>query len=567
MTNRTRSLLNFALVLGIALLANILGNVAYTYFDLTEDKRFTLTDATRDLLDEVDDPVFVRVLLEGEFPAGFKRLQRSTREMLEDFRSENGYLEYEFVDPNDGDPEERNERIASMAKDGIVPTRLTVKGADGQEERLIYPYAIFNYRDRTVVVNLLENEGVGNRQEEELNNSINQLEYKFASAIKRISTGYRPNIAYLLGQGELAEPQRRDLTKSLQAFYNVGTFVLDSAAVIPPAVELLIIAKPRARFSELDKFKIDQYVMNGGKIIWMVDKLDVHLDSLQRNRGKFLPREYDLNIDDLLFRYGVRLNSDLVEDLQSSRIQLVVGNQGGRPQFDLFRWYYHPIVTPSNSSPITRGLDQVNVYFTGTIDTTVQTKTDLKKTVVLSSSPNSRVRFWPMELNFEVLRYEPEVDKFNKANVPIGVLLEGEFPSLFTNRVSDEMQQELAAAGQEFRTLSQPTKQLVIADGDFGKNPYNPQADQTLPLGFNRYENYLFDNKDFLLNAVEYMQSGGGFVDARGKEVKLRLLNTAKAQAEETKWQLVNVAVPIGFLLLFGLIFTLIRRRRYARTR
>ena len=561
--NKQRSLVNFLLILGIAVFVNLLSNAFYGYLDLTEDKRFTLTDATRDLLAEVDDPVLVRVLLGGKgYPAGFKRLQRSVQEMLNDFRGETGYIEYEFVDPNEGTPEERNERYRDLAQDGILPTSLRVESAEGKNEIRIYPHAIVSFRGRKMSVNLLDNEGVGG-QEQILNNSINQLEYKFASAIARLGEGYRPNIAYLQGHGELAEPQRRELTKALQQFYTVGTFNLDSATFVPPAVDLLIVAKPQNTFSDRDKFKIDQYVMNGGKVIWMIDKLDVHLDSLYRNRT-YLPREYDLQIDDLLFRYGVRMNSDLVEDLQASRIQLVVGNQGGRPQFDLFPWFYHPILTPVDGHPVTRGLDQMNAYFISSLDTTVQTKTPLEKTVLLSSSPNSRLKFWPMDLSFDIVRYEPQVDKFNKANIPVGVMLEGVFPSLYTNRVTDGMRATLEQIGQEFKSTSPPTKQLVIADGDFGKNPYNPESDATLPLGFNRYENYQFANKDFLLNAIEYMQADGGFVEARGKEVKLRLLNTAKASTEKTWWQTINVVVPLLFLFLFGGIYQFIRRRRFA---
>ena len=562
--NKQRSLLNFLLILGIAVFANVLANVFYGYFDLTEDKRFTLTEPTRELLRAVDDPVLVRVLLGGDdYPAGFKRLQRSVREMLDDLRGETGYIEYEFVDPAEGSVEEINERRRQLAQDGLEPTNLRVQGVDGTDEKLIYPYALLSYRGRKMTVNLLDNEGTGG-QEQVLNNSVNQLEYKFASAINRLGNGYRPNVAYLQGHGELAEPYRRELTKSLQQFYNVGTIVLDSVTYLTPEIEVLIVARPRAPFSDRDKFKLDQYVMRGGKIIWMLDKLDVSVDSLYRNRT-YVPREYPLEVDELLFRYGVRLNSDLVEDLQSSRIQLVVGNQGGRPQFDLFPWYYHPTLTPKEGHPVTKGLDLIDAYFVSTIDTTVTTRTPLKKSVLLASSPNSRVKFWPMELSFDMVRYDAQVEKFNQGNQIIGVMLEGEFPSLYTNRVSDGMRATLTEIGQEFRERSVPTKQLVIADGDFAKNPYNPESDATLPLGFNRFEQYQFDNKDFLLNAVEYMQSDGGFVEARGKEVKLRPLNTAKAQTEQTKWQLLNTVVPLAFLLLFGLGYQWVRRRRYAR--
>ena len=559
----SKLVINLLLLGGILILLNVLGSFFFGSADLTEDGRFTLTEASEVLLDTLPDVVYVQVLLEGDFDAGFERLQRATREMLDDMNSASGGLvEYEFLDPSAGTAEAINARRIELSKDGIQPIRLKTADIDGQAEQFIYPYAIFKYRGRQQTVNLIQSDLPG-MDENSINNSITLLEYKFASAIQRLAEGGKPIIAFLQGHGELSTLERADLTKELRKFYTVGTLKLDSLPAIPDRISTIIVAKPQTTFSERDKFKLDQYVMNGGKLMWLIDKLAVSTDSLRT--PNYTPREYQLGVDDLFFRsYGVRVNSGLVEDLQNSKIQLAVGQQGGRPQFESFPWFYHPVVAPYSEHPIVRSLDNVNLRYANTIDTTIRTKTAVQKTVLLASSNRSRERFYPMQLSFEILRYPPEVDKFNKAYLPIGVLLEGQFPSLYQNRVSQEMASNLARIDQAFKPVSDPgAAVLVVADGDIAKNPVNPETEATLPLGFNRYENYQFANKDFLLNALEYLQDGGGFLDARGKEIKLRLLDVGKAQTEKTKWQLLNVALPLVLLVVFGFLFNLWRKRRW----
>ena len=561
----SKLVLNLLLLGGILILLNVLGGFFFGTVDLTEDQRFTLTEATETLLDTLPDVVYVQVLLEGDFDAGFERLQRATREMLDDMNSVSGGLvEYEFMDPGVGTPEDINARRIELSKDNINPVRVKTADVDGTAEQFIYPYAIFNYRGRRQIVGLIESD-LGGLDENSINNSITLLEYKFASAIQRVAAGDQPIIAFLQGHGELDQLERRELTKELRKFYTVGTLRLDSIPAVPDRISTVIIAKPKTTFTEKDKFKLDQYVMNGGKLMWLIDKLAVNTDSLRT--PNYTPREYVHNVDDLFFRsYGIRINSGLVEDLQNSKIQLAVGQQGGRPQFESFPWFYHPVVAPYSEHPIVRSLDNVNLRYANTIDTTIRTKTDVQKTVLLASSNRSRERFYPMQLSFEILRYAPEVDKFNKQYLPIGVLLEGQFPSLYQNRVSEEMRNTQARIGKPFKPVSDPgAAVLVVADGDIAKNPVNPETGATLPLGFNRYENYQFANKDFLLNALEYLQTGGGFLDARGKEIKLRLLDVGKATQEKTKWQLINVALPLALLAIFGGLFNFWRQRRWAR--
>ncbi|MEK7253346.1 MAG: gliding motility-associated ABC transporter substrate-binding protein GldG [Bacteroidota bacterium] len=558
---RTQSLLSLALVLGIALFANILGNAFFTHVDLTEEKRFTLTEPTRELVRNLDDVVYIEVMLEGEFPAGFKRLQRSVKELLDEFRSLSGYVEYDFRDPNEGTAEQVAARREELAKDGIAPTNLTIKDTEGREEKLIYPYAKVNYKGRLAVVDLLEEQGAGANPEEKLNTSISHLEYNFANALHKLQIGAKEIMAFTVGHGELNELERKDLVRNLRSYYEVGTFHLDSASQIPPEVKVLVVAKPRAPFSDRDKFLIDQYVMNGGRVLWLIDRLGVGLDSLRRT-GTYVPLDLPLELDDILFKYGARINPDMVLDLQCSRIPMVIDPTGSQ---ELFQWFYSPIVFPKIDHPMVKSLDGINFDFCSSVDT-IKTKTEVKKTIILTSSEHSRLQPNVTRLNFEILRYEPDPSKFDKPNIPVAVLLEGEFPSLFEDRVTEAMEATLRQLNQTFKAVSVPTRMLVVSDGDIAKNfVVGGEQGQVMPLGFNRFERYQFANKDFLLNAVEYLRDESGIIEARGKEVRLRLLDTTKAQAEQTFWQVVNIVVPLILLAIFGVVYTWLRRRRYAK--
>lgn len=564
-TKRSQALLQFGLFCGILLFVNIIANSFYTHFDLTEEKRFTLTKPTREMLRGLKDQVYVQILLEGEFPAGFKRLQTATREMLDDFRSETGYLDYQFDDPSQGSLEDVNARRKALAEQGIQPINLRVAEQGETSQKLIYPVAVFRLGSKQVVVKLLENESATLNPEEVINNSVALLEYKFANALKKIQAPSRPVILYTKGHGELNELQLGDLDRSLRAFYNTDRISLDSVVQInPDDCALLIVAKPQTAFSERDKFKIDQYVMQGGRVMWLIDRLNAGLDSM-RLTSRFIPSDYPLNIEDMLFKYGVRIQPDLVLDMECSKIKLVVGQVGNSPQFDLFPWYYHPAVLPNSKHPIVKNLDRVDLHFCSSIDT-IRTKTPVKKTVLLSSSRYSRLQFSPIDLNFEILKYNPDPAKFDKGMQPVGVLLEGTFPSNFENRVSEEMQNGLKQVGVEFRPVSKPTRMLVISDGDVAANFVRDAAEkQWLPLGYNHMDNVTYANKELMLNAVEYLIDPTGVIEARSKEVKLRLLDTVRAKQQGTMWRTINLALPLALLGLFGWFFNWRRKRRYAR--
>ncbi len=564
-SKRSQALIQFGLFCGILLFVNILANTFYSHLDLTEEKRFTLTRPTREMLRGLKDRIYVQVMLEGEFPAGFKRLQTATREMLDDFRGESGYIDYQFEDPGKGSVEEINERRKALSDQGILPVNLRVAEQGQSTQKIIYPVAVVHYGNRRIPVKLLENESQTLDPEVVINNSVTLLEYKFANAIKKILAPDRPIILFTKGHGELDDLQTADLENSLRQFYDIDRIALDSVVQIKPDhCALLVVAKPQTGFSEQDKFKIDQYVMNGGRVLWLVDRLNAALDSLRGNPPRFVPTDYPLNIEDMLFKYGVRIQPDLVVDLECSKIRLVVGQMGNRPQFDLFPWYYHPTVLPNGRHPIVKNLDRVELRFCSSIDT-IRTKTAVKKTILLTSSKYSRLQFSPVDLNFDIVKYNPDPAKFNKGMQTVGVLLEGTFPSNYENRVSQEMLAGLKQMGMEFKSVSEPARMLVISDGDVAANfVTNPEKREWLPLGFSRYENTTYANKELMLNAIEYLIDPNGVIEARSKEVKLRMLDTVKAGKEQTQWRLVNIAIPLAFLGIFGWFFNWRRKKRYA---
>jgi len=560
---KKQSLLNYALFLGVLILINVIGSYYYGRIDLTEEKRFTLTPATKKLLKDLDNDVTVEILLDGVFPAGFKRLQKSTKEILQDFRAHSPYIHFYFNDPNVGTVEEINETRKALSERGISPVRLMVKDKDGSSEKLIYPVAVVHYGSRAMIINLLENSNPSLNPEIALNNSISLLEYKIASAIQKLKANSKPNVVFITGHGELPSLAFRDLDKTLSKNANVAFLNLDTMVVLPKQIDVVMIARPQGAFSEKEKFVLDQYIMNGGKVIWMIDKLVVSLDSLSRN-GKYVPYDYQLNLRDQLFKYGVRIQPNMVLDLECARIPLRVGQVGNAPQLELFGWYYWPTILPASNHPIVKSLDRVWIRFGSSIDT-IKTKTNVKKTILLASSKYSRTQYIPTEISFEILRYKPKPEKFNKGPQPMAVLLEGEFPSLYEDRVSQEMQRGLDSLKYKFRPRSVSTKMIVISDGDIIRNDVDPRTNSYQPLGLNRFEKsgVTYANKDFILNAVEYLLEDKGIISARSKDVKLRLLDTVKAEKEKTKWQLINIVLPLVLLVLGGLLYNFIRRRRF----
>lgn len=568
--HKFQSLFQFGLFLGVVFFLNVLANSRfggrslYATLDLTEDKKYTLTAGTKRLLRDLDEVVYIKVLFEGQFPAGFKRLRTSIGDVLEDFRAQNPRLEYDFENPLRGSTKESQARLAQLRKDGLAPVNLTLQINGETTQRPVFPYAILNYRGRTLPINLLENEVPGVPDEVVLNNAIGLLEYKLASGIQKLQRAVKPHLFFTSGHGELNPMETADLERTLRRDYLTDRLALDSVVQINPRdAALLIVAKPRLPFSEQDKFKLDQYVMNGGKIIWLIDKVAMDLDSLN-GRPEYLPSEYNLDLDDLLFRYGVRLQPNFALDYQCSPIKLVTGRLGNAPQFSPFNYPYHVVAIPRSNHPVVKSLAPVNFLFAGSIDT-LRTKTPLRKTVLLTTSERSRQQFLPLRMNFDFLKYELDPTKFRTGIQPLAVLLEGVFSSPFENRITPALEAGLAALKMSYRATSVPTKMVVVADGDVAKNKVYLKKQQIAPLGFNEFAEYRFANKDFLINTIEYLLDDAGVIAARGKDVKLRLLDVAKAKSQKQFWQLLNLGLPLLLLVSGGALYLAWRQRRYSK--
>lgn len=561
---KQNDLLTILAALGLVIAVNVLGSFVFFKWDWTEEKKYTLTESTRSIIDSIENPLYIRVLLEGQFPAGFKRLQNSTREFLQDIQKRNRNIEVQYENPSEGTTEQVNQARKTLSERGIVPVNFRLKENDEVVERLIYPYAIVAYGEQETIVNLLEEQTPGTNEEVVLNNSISLQEYKFANAFHKLQSKIKPIIAFTQGHGEISPERAGDFRNTLDAFYQFGSFTLDSATFIPHTIKLIIVAQPREPFSEKEKFILDQFVMDGGSILWLVNRLDVHLDSLH-GRKFYIPPEIDPNLDDLFFNYGFRVNPDLVLDLECSRIPLRIGQAGGAPQLDLFPWYYHPVVQPNTKHPISKSMGRVNLMFANSIDT-VKTKYLVEKTPLLASSKYARKQFAPMRLNFEILRYEPEVDKFNSPNIPMAYIYEGTFSSLYENRLTQEMVDRMRELDLEVQTQSQPsTRMAVVTYPGIITNKRGETRQDFRPMGFNPYERTVYDNKQFMANLVEYLINGSTVLDARSKEVKLRMLDRVRAQQEQTFWQLLNLGGPLLLLLIIGSVFYFWRQRMYAK--
>ncbi|MEM6396361.1 MAG: gliding motility-associated ABC transporter substrate-binding protein GldG [Bacteroidota bacterium] len=568
---RQRAIFQFLLVLAALFLINLLANGRigntrmYTAFDLTQDKRYSLTEHTEELLDRLDQIVYVEVLMEGDFPATYERLRASVRSTLEDMRSQSSYIEYRFTNPiPEGENSERTRaRQQSLAEDGIVPVTLVKQSATERGAKQIYPYAILNYNGRTEIAPLM-NSQPGQRAESTVEESISRLEYNISSALERLLNPARPLVTFSTGRGELPPVATADLEARLRQQYEVGRLSLDSLAAIPQEVKLVIIAKPTIPFSDKDLFKIDQYIMNGGKVLWSVDGVAMDLDSL-RTRNEYYPSPYELNLNDLFYRYGLRVNGDLVLELENaSTIPIRVGSVNGNPQIENLTFPYHVVATPRGDHPIIKNVDPIDLRFPSSIDLDIGTPNPIDKTILLMSSNRARYQRLPAAIDLDVQKYSLDADRFNRDSLVMGVLLEGTFTSPYANRVPESFKQTLSDIGQAFKSESVPNRMIVVSDGDLLANVLDREG-KVSPLGFNPYHRYLFDNKDLALNMIEYLLDDGGVVASRGKQVRLRLLDRVAAQEQAGFWRMLNIGLPLIILIVFGFGFNYLRRRKYGR--
>lgn len=557
---RKKDLIYLISFLAVILAVNILSSNLFTRFDFTSEKRYTLSPITRNILNNLEEKVQVTVYLEGEnFPAGFKRLRSSTFDVLSDFEAySNDKLEFDFVNPMAGNEQAQLETYQKLMEKGIEPTNLSVTTESGNSQKIIFPAALITYQGIQIPVKLLQTQS-GVDPQEVLNNSIENLEYAFASTIKRATTGGRQRIGFTEGHGELTDLQLSDAMNSLADWSDVGRVNLATITFEGlDKLKLLVIAKPETEFTEAEKYKIDYFVMNGGRILWAIDQVSAELDSL-RGAGEQLAFPKKLNLDDMLFRYGARVNYDLIADLNSARIPINVGAVAGQPQIQLLPWIFYPIFIPVSSHPLVKNLDGIRSEFASTID--IINVKGVKAEVILSSSSYNQKIDVPTMLSLQMVEQEPDPKLFQGAVKAAGVLLEGEFPSVFRNR-------PVPAGLVGSFTLpekSKPGKMIVIADGDIFKNQINASDGSHYPLGFDRYTEEQFANKSFLLNAADYLMDDSGIIGLRNKEIKLRLLDKTKVRMEKTFWQAINLCLPLIMLIACGIFQHYFRIRKYAR--
>ena len=549
----------------LLVLVNWLASLYHTRIDFTNEKRFTLSKPTKNILKQLDDMVEIRVFLKGDFPSGFKKLANSTSEMLQEFKEIAGNkLIYNFVSPDDvmdGTDVKWGDTLSTM---GLYPINLKSQLKAGEQQQLVYPFALMRYKEKVVPIKLYN--GIPNISRQEINSAEAMMEYQLAAAVYKLTQQQKPMIAYSFGNGEPQDARTYDLVENLlRNDYDLKVVNLNTLPVIEDTFKLLLIVKPTKPFTEIEKLRIDQFVMRGGKLMMFVDKLNAEMDSL-RIKNEVIAYDRNLELTDMLFKYGIRINNDLVMDLQCDRLPFDVNGNG---QFEFLKWNYFPVFTSRSDHPINKNLGFISGKFVNSIDT-VEAE-GITKTVLLSSSANARKISTPALISGKETAQAPEDEKFRTPNIPVAVLLEGKFNSMFTNRLGKALQDSLQNFEQDF--LSQNinnNKIIIVADGDMVLNDI--VKTEPIPMGMNpftygtgnQYE-YRFANKDFLQNCLDYLINQSGLSEAKTKDYTLRLLDKKKVDEQKTTWQLINLVLPVLLVVLFGLIYQWFRKRKYTK--
>ncbi len=562
--SRRKRWTRFSGLLVVVILINMISSVWFFRWDLTAERRFSLANVTKTFLSGLEAPVFGRVYLEGDLNPGFQRLRRSTQEMLDELKVYAGEdLEYKMINPV-GDSEESRRAMERLKEAGLNPVPVFEASEDGTRKRtLVYPYLIFRYHDQEVVVNLLENlPGVAGA--ENLNASVEGLEYKLTDAIRRLTGGEKPRIAFWEGQGELDELDVMDATDALSQYYQVerGNPGNNLEALLP--YKALIVARPAVAFNEEEKFLLDQYLMQGGRILWLLDAINVSMDSL-RHSSQAVGLPYQLNLEDQLFRYGFRINPVLVEDLQSGVIPVNVSPPGESARFVSMPWYFNPLLNTNKGHPVTRYLNVVKGEFVSTIDTVGQNP-QVVRTPLLQTSRYARVLETPVLVSMAGMNQPPDKEAFRQSYLPVAYAAEGVFPSVFQNR--SQPPGVVGLKGGEMMARSVPTRMIVVADGDIIRNEVRRKQSgdpKILPLGFDEVTNQNYGNKQFVLNALNFLTDDEGWMALRSRSYTLRLLNTEKLSGETAFWRILNVGGPLLLVILAGVLIPFIRRRRFGR--
>jgi ABC-2 type transport system permease protein len=557
------------------MIINIVSSYIPYKIDLTNEKRFTLSEASIDVLNRIDDKLTIKIYLKGNLPSGFQLLGSSINSFIINCKKLNNNIDFEFIDPNKADNEEQKKSIYKQLQDqGLYPTDLTIKKSDETSRRVIFPGAIIYYKEKREAVNLLENNS-GLSPQININNSIENIEFQIVSTINKLIKNNRQNVGFLKGNGELSSDQLLDITESvnndnnnLKNYYNVGDFNLkefeiDSTTNEPNIskqleelnrFDVIIIAKPTIPFNKLDKFLIDQYIMHGGKILLLMDGVNASIDSINNKNGYFIASENNLNIDDQLFKYGIRINNDLIQDLRATEIPIVTGYSNNQPIQDFFKWPYYPLLSSNSDHPISKNIDALKCDFVSSIDTL---KNDIHKTIILESSKRSRKVQSPVKVSLSILENPPPSETFNKPNIPVGVLLSGRFTSVFKDRIVPKDK------SLDFKEKSDSTKLIIVSDGDIIANDVS-QNKGTYPLGYDKFINYTYQgNKKFILNSIQFLCDDNGLIKLRSKNIRLRLLNSELISDNKSIIILINTLIPIIVFLLLILIVNTFNRLKY----
>jgi gliding-associated putative ABC transporter substrate-binding component GldG len=555
--NNLKSLL---IVVAVLLVLNVIGGYFFHRFDLTKDKRYTLSTTSLNIIKQVQNPLYVKIYLKGDLPAEFKRLQNETRDLFEEFQSYNKNIIFEFVDPLENE-DESMDNIKNLYLKGLTPINITVDDKGKQSQAMVFPWAIAVYNNKEVNIPLLKNI-MGASTTEKVVGSVQHLEYSIADAINKITVDKRKKVAVIKGNGELPDVQIAKFLMQVRESYHIGPFTLDSVARNPMGslealqkYDLAIIAKPTETFTDAEKQVLDQFIINGGKTLWLVDQVNMEMDSLYNDSGATLAFPRDLNLNEMFFKYGFRINPDLVKDEQGSPIKLATGDPGSAAQFQEFNWKFNPQVYPISSNPIVKNLGGIKFDFANSIDTL---KNGIKKTILLQSSKYSKKIGTPAEINLNIVAEETSPNHYlDTGNIPLSVLLEGSFHSMFENRVLPFDQKSFEAKGMD-------SKMIVISDGDLIKNQLDKNL-QPVELGYDQRSGNLYDNKDFLMNCVNYLLDDSGLINIRSKDLDLPLLDKEKVYENYTGTQILTIGLPLLFLGIFGVVFTFFRKKKYSK--
>lgn len=557
--NKKNNLRQLGIIAGILIALNIFGNYFFKRFDLTKDKRYTLSESTLNIIETVDSPLYIDVFLEGKFPPEFKRLQNETRQLLEEFSAYNSNIIFQFVNPIEKE-EERVEIMKKFYERGLMPLSITVEDKGKQSQEVVFPWAVASYGDKSAKVGLLKNL-MGATTEEKVISSVQHMEFAFADALNKITKEKQKKIAILRGNGELEDPYLADFIKTVRESYYVGPFTLDSVAKKPietmealQKYDMAIIAKPTEAFTDEEKQVLDQYIINGGKTLWLVDAVKADMDSLY-TQPEILAYPLDLNLTDQLFQYGIRLNNQLIKDEQATAIKLATGQEGSQTQYQEFVWRYAPFIYPASNNPIVKNMEGIKFDFANPIEIL---KNDIKKTVLLTSSSYSKPIGTPITIALDLVTEETKpTDYPNGGLIPVAVLLEGKFKSVYKNRV-------LPIKDPKFKDISKDSKMIFISDGDVIKNQLDKDG-YPMELGFDKFTNNLYGNKEFLMNCTNYLLDDNGLISIRSKDVDLPLLDKEKVYENYTFAQLITIGLPLLVLGIFGLLFTFLRKRKYTK--